>query len=259
MTEPLEHIPDETVAPMTHDATLPVRVAQVNLLPADVVIGRRQRRVVSITVGVLVAYLGALALIYALKVGEVDEARAARDQIEREVAVLRTEVDSLGKYQRLIDTVENRETLLASAMDGQLSWARILGDLALSFDREASLIGVVATSTGPDAQSAAVAAGAGTSSTPAATPDAEGGGFDVGEPVAQVEFTGYSIEELAPGVEEVLSRFDDADGFFDSYLTTAAEEERGDSEVTNFVGRVLLDDDAYTHRYDDGLPEESGP
>jgi hypothetical protein len=258
MTEPLEHIPDETVAPMTHDATLPVRVAQVNLLPADVVIGRRQRRVVSITVGVLVAYLGALALIYALKVGEVDEARAARDQIERDVAVLRTEVDSLGKYQRLIDTVENRETLLASAMDGQLSWARILGDLALSFDREASLIGVVAASTGPDGQSAA-AAGAGTSSTPAATPDTEAGEFDVGAPVAQVEFTGYSIEELAPGVEEVLSRFDDADGFFDSYLTTAAEEERGDSEVTNFVGRVRLDDDAYTHRYDDGLPEENGP
>jgi hypothetical protein len=57
----------------------------------------------------------------------------------------------------------------------------------------------------------------------------------------------------------VLSRFDDADGFFDSYLTTAAEEERGDSEVTNFVGRVRLDGDAYTHRYDDGLPEENGP
>jgi hypothetical protein len=259
MTEPLEPIPDETAAPTTHDATVPVRIAQVNLLPADILVERRQRRVASIAIGVLIAYLGALGVIYLLKVGAVEDARAARDQSEREVAVLRAEVDSLSEYQRLIDTLENRETLLASAMDGQLSWARIFGDLALSFDREASLIGVVATSTGPDAQSAAVAAGAGTSSTPAATPDAEGGGFDVGEPVAQVEFTGYSIEELAPGVEEVLSRFDDADGFFDSYLTTAAEEERGDSEVTNFVGRVLLDDDAYTHRYDDGLPEESGP
>jgi hypothetical protein len=249
MTEPLEPIPDDTDALNTYDATAPVRVAQVNLLPAEVIIARRQRRVASIAVAVLIVYLGVLGVIYALKVGDVDRARAERDQTERDVAALRAEVESLSEYQRLIDTLENREMLLTGAMDGQLSWARILGDLALSFDREASLVSVAAASTAPDVAT--------TGSAGAAASDAEAGGFDFGEPVARVEFTGYSVEAFAPGVEEVLSRFDDAEGFFDSYLTTAAEEERGESEVTGFTGRVQLDDGAYTHRYDDGLPEES--
>ena len=256
MAEPLEPVPDESAAPTTRDVTAPARIAQVNLLPADVLIERRQRRVASIAVGVLIAYLGALGLIYGLKVGAVNDARAARDQTEREVALVRAEVESLREYQRLIDTLDNRETLLASAMEGQLSWARILGDLALSFDPDASLLTVVGASTAPEAD---VAAATGTTTpTGSAVSEVEAGGIDVGDPVAQIQFTGYSIEELT-GVQDVLNRFDDADGFFDSYLTTAAEEARGDSEVTNFVGRVWLDNYAYTHRYDDGLPEESVP
>lgn len=224
-----------------------IRMARVNLLPASVLVERRQRRVAQYSLGILLLFVVGLGAVYAYQVGRVNDARAERDETEAEVALLRAEVAALGEYQQLLDTVENREELLAAAMDNQLSWARILGDLALQFDRQASLVGVNAISTEPGADGAEVAT----------TVDPEASPFDLGDPVAQVQFTGYSVDRFAPGVEEVIAKFDDADGFHDAYLTTAGEEERGTEEVTNFVGDVLVDDYAYTHRYDDGLPEES--
>ncbi len=245
MTESMEPLADDVTEPsFAVETTTSTWTARVNLLPAEIAIERRRRRIAQFTAGLLVLYVLALGVLYVLKVGDVDDARAERDETERQVALLRTEVESLGKYQKLLDTVENRETLLTAAMDKELSWARILGDLALSFDRQASLIGLtgIATDTGVDGD---------------ATVGDEEAVFDLGEPVAKVDFTGYSVDRFAPGVEEVLATFDDAKGFHDSYLSTAGEEERGDSTVTNFIGRVQLDDRAFTHRYDDGLPEES--
>lgn len=247
MTESFDPAGDERI-PLSHtdEITPTVAAAQVNLLPPEVAVERRRRAISLFALGVLAAYLLGLGGVYALKVGNVNQARAERDQTEQQVAILRAEVETLSEFQNLLDTVQNREALLSSAMDGELSWARILGDLALSFDRQASLIAVTGESTAPDA--AALDGG---------TAVVEEGGFDLGEPVARVEFTGYSVDRFAPGVEEVLAKFDDATGFFDSYLATAGEEERGASEVTTFLGRVQIDEDAYTHRYDDGLPEEN--
>jgi hypothetical protein len=224
-----------------------VPAARVNLLPPELAVERRRRTIAMFALGLLGAYVLGLGGVYALKVGNVNDARAERDRTEQQVAVLRDEVDSLNEYQDLLDTVENRETLLSGAMDGELSWARILGDLALTFDRQASLIAVIGQSTATDA------VGAGGSAPTVVEEDT----FDLGEPVAQVEFTGYSVDRFAPGVEEVLAKFDDTTGFYDSFLATAGEEQRGSTDVTNFFGRVQIDDGAYTHRYDDGLPEEN--
>lgn len=253
MTESNDPVDDEPGQRVRSDATTStVPTAQVNLLPPEIAVERRQRTVAVFALGVLAAYLLGLGGVYALKVGNVNEARAERDDTERQVAVLRAEVDALSEFQNLLDTVQNREMLLTSAMDGELSWARILGDLALSFDRQASLIAVTGASTAPDAAGVDAAGIEGASTTVV-----EEGGFDLGEPVAQIEFTGYSVDRIAPGVEEVIARFDDTTGFYDSYLATAGEEERGASEVTNFLGRAQVDEAAYTHRYDDGLPEEN--
>lgn len=250
MTESFEPVGDETEDLRGLDEEHPeqrVRVARVNLLPGEVLILRRQRTVALVSLGILAAFVVALGTIYALKVGDVNDAIAERDEVEAEVAVLQIEADSLQEYQVLLDVVQNRELLLTSAMEGELSWARILGDLALSFDRQASLTALQGASTADDA--AATEAGA------AVAVDDQT--FDLGDPVAQVDFTGYSVDRFAPGVEEVLAKFERADGFDDPYLATAGDEERGGDTVTVFNGLVQLTERAYTHRYDDGLPEES--
>lgn len=250
MTESFEPVGDETEDLRGLDEEHPeqrVRIARVNLLPGEVLVVRRQRRVALVSLGILAAFLVGLAAVYALQVASVNDAIAARDEVAAEVAVLQTEADSLQEYQVLLDVVQNRETLLTSAMEGELSWARILGDLALSFDRQASLTAIQAASTAGDA--------AVTEDSAPVTVDDEV--FDLGDPVAQVDFTGYSVDRFAPGVEEVLAKFERAEGFDDPYLATAGDEERGSDTVTVFNGLVQLTERAYTHRYDDGLPEES--
>lgn len=252
MTERFD--PDETAPldPAVEAADFEPRgwAAQVNLLPADVLSEQRRRRVGIVAVAVLLVYLAGLGTLYVLKLGDVSEARADRDAVERDVVQLRAEAESLQEYATLSTRLEVRETLLTSAMEDELSWARIFGELALAFSRQASLTEVQAASANVDPADPAAAVAADDTVDPTAEPDPD-------DPVAEVIFTGYSVDRFAPGVEEVLSNFEDADGFLDSYLSLAADEERGNSMVTTFEGRVELDDAVYTHRFDDGLPEES--
>lgn len=244
-------------------------VARVNLLPAEIVRQRRWRQIGLASVGVLAVYVVALAAFYVVKTSEAADALQERTTAERRVAMLQAEVEELSQYQTLVDDIDARETLLTTAMDEELSWARVFGDLALAFSRDASLTQVDAAATVEEPQDGQIVpptdtqdatdtqdgAAEQSSEVPEPEPDVAELDVDDSEPVAQVVFTGYSIKEFAPGVAEVLANFAEAEGFFDSFLTTAVDEERGDSEVTTFEGRVELDDRAYTRRYDDGLPE----
>ena len=252
MTERLNVDADET-APIERPNEVPnrFRVARVNLLPPEFARERRHRRVAAAGFGLLALYVLALGVVYVLKLDAVSEARAERDATQREVTTLRAEAESLREFQLLATQLETRESLLTAAMTDEISWARVLGDLALTFSRQSSLIQVAAVTVGSDA---AVAGGAATTPVAASTEDGEPA---PGTPVAQVSFGGYSIERFAPGVEDVLANFRGEELFVKPFLASAVEEERGDEEVTAFEGRVDLSDEVYTHRYDEGLPEES--
>jgi len=239
---------DDATAPMPPPVGAPIeagRVAKVNLLPPEIERERRRHQIALVSLGVLGIYLIALTAVYVVKSNAVADALAERDAADRRVAMLQSDLDGLSEFQTLVDDIAARESLLTTAMDEELSWARVFGDLALSFSRDSSLTQIQAV-TAEDA----VPEGEVVDADAEPEPDAD-------TSVAQVSFTGYSVEEFAPGVAEVLANFAEADGFFDSYLTTATEEERGESEVTGFEGRVELNDKAYTRRYEDGLPEES--
>lgn len=267
MTEPLNPDDDATApmpplgGPIGHD-----RVAKVNLLPAEIGRERRHQQIAVLSLGVLGIYLIALTAVYIAKNNAVADALAERDAADRRVTLLQAEVDELVEFQVLVDDIEARESLLTTAMIDEVSWARVFGDLALSFSRDSSLTEVQAVATvdeaalegditepetEPETETATEPA---TAPEPDLEPEAE---VEPDTSVAQVTFTGYSVEEFAPGVAEVLANFAEAEGFFDSYLTTAVEEERGDTLVTGFEGRVELNERAYTRRYADGLPEES--
>jgi hypothetical protein len=244
------NLDDDATAPIPPPEGAPIeggRVAKVNLLPPEIERERRRHQIALISLGVLGIYLIALMAVYVAKSNAVADALAERDAADRRVAVLQSDLDELSEFQTLVDDIDARESLLTAAMDDELSWARVFGDLALSFSRDSSLTQIQAATAEDAAPEGDIAAA---DADPEPEPDAD-------TSVAQVTFTGYSVEEFAPGVAEVLADFAEAEGFFDSYLTTAIEEERGDSEVTGFEGRVELNDKAYTRRYEDGLPEES--
>ncbi|HWB70872.1 MAG TPA: hypothetical protein VG452_01540 [Egibacteraceae bacterium] len=215
---------------------------RVNLLPPEVEQRRRARRATFITAAALGAWLLVLALLYVLKLGDVAEARRERDQARAEVTRLQAQLDALEPFARLARQVEARNEVLAAAMATEVSWSRVLNDLSLTFPPNSSLLTLSATRAADDEAGQQTETGA---------VGAEGA-------IAAVEFSGYSVERYAPGVEVVLLRFDEVRGLFSSYLVTAAKELRGETEVTNFNGSVQLGEEAYTGRYAEGLPLVEG-
>lgn len=213
---------------------------RVNLLPREAAERVRTRRVAQCTAGAVMAFVAALGVGYTMRLEDVARAEQARDDAQSEVVALQSRVDELAPYAQLAAQLETGNTLLASSMATEISFARVLNDLSLAFPSNASL------------QTLTIDAQTGDS----AEAGAEAGTVNFGETVAKAQFTGYSVERYAPGVETVLVDFDRVRAFFNPFLTTAATDVVGDTEVTNFNGSVALDRDAYTGRYENGLPAE---
>lgn len=216
--------------------------ARVNLLPREIEQRARARRTASWTVAGVAVFAALLGLLYIAKLGDLNEAREERAAVEATVAERRATLASLEKFARLDREVTARSQLLAAAMATEISWARVLNDLALTFPPSSSLVTLDATAEG------AVEAGLAAEAAP--NPNSKS--------IAAVTFDGYSVEGVAPGVERVLLKFGDVQMFFNPYLSTAAEDERGQTRVTTFTGTLQMNEEARTGRYAQGLPPEVG-
>jgi cell division protein FtsB len=210
--------------------------ARVNLLPRELEERRRNRRRMALLGLGLLLYVLVLGGVYALKVGDVNRVRDERDAAQAEVARLEAEVAGLRHFRELADELEARNAVLTAAMEDEIGWARVLNDLSLAFPGTSSLQTLAAL-----AQDREVATG----------------DIDFGPAVGSMTFTGYSIERYAPGVEAVLIEFDKVRAFFHPFLSGASRGDIGETEVTTFNGSVQLDEEAYTRRYEDGLPPEA--
>jgi Tfp pilus assembly protein PilN len=206
--------------------------ARVNLLPRESVERIRARRMVVGTGVAVVVYILLLGVLYMFKLAEVERVREQRDDEQAEVDRLQARVAELQQYRDLANELEARNGVLAAAMAAEIGWARVLNDLSLAFPGTSSLSSLSATAADPPV------------------------GTELGEQAGTLVFTGYSVERYAPGVESVLIEFDKVRAFFNPYLSSAAQAAIGVTEVTNFNGSVQLDDEAYTRRYEDGLPAE---
>jgi hypothetical protein len=214
--------------------------ARVNLLPPQIAERKKSRRIAQLSTVSVAVVACALGGVYVGKLGDVEAARVERDDAQSKVTALQQQVAALDEYRQLDNRLATGNTLLAAAMADEVSWARVLNDLSLAFPNSGSMESLTAEL----ADDTAV--------------PTEGQVAD-GAPVASVVFTGYSVERFAPGVQSVLVDFENARGFFNSYFTNAATEERGSTEVTNFNGYVRLDEGVRTNRYVEGLPEEVTP
>lgn len=209
---------------------------KVNLLPREYEVQARERRVTGLTVVLVLVFVAVLGVVYFLKVGAVDQARAERDAEQAEVSRLTAELAQLEEFRELADRLQARNDLLAFAMANEISWAAMLNDLSLTFPASASLRTLTGQFDDPEEPGA--------------------GEIDPGTRVAAMVFSGYSVERLAPGVEIVLIEFDKGRAFFNSFVTSSAVEEIGNAEVQGFDGSVQLDENAFTRRYEAGLPAE---
>lgn len=215
---------------------------RVNLLPKEIEERAKARRVTSWAIGAVAAYAALLGLLYIAKLGDLNAARSDRDDAQATVATLQAELASLQEFAELDAQFTARNELLSAAMATEISWARVLNDLSLTFPPSSSLLSLTAAAEGAGAT--------GADGTAPADPNSDA--------VGSVTFEGYSVERFAPGVERVLLKFDEVETFYNSYLSAAQETPRGETDVTGFSGTMQLNDEAYTGRYADGLPPEVG-
>jgi outer membrane murein-binding lipoprotein Lpp len=208
----------------------------VNLLPREVAVRKQAQRTTKMTVAAVTVFAIGLGGLYALKLGEIADAESQRDTVQADVSRLEAEVASLQQFRQLADELEARNAVLASAMANEISYARVLNDLALSFPASSSMRELTVGVQAPVEWQ-----------------------VTFGDAVAALTYDGYSTERYAPGVEAILVEFDKVRSFFSSYIGTAAVEEIGSTEVTGFRGTVQLGDEALTRRYENGLPEEMTP
>ena len=213
--------------------------ARVNLLPREIAERARTRRTASWTIFGVALFAVALLGLYFLKAGQVNQAEDDRNAAQDEVTRLEAQKATLQQFADLDAEVKERNTLLAAAMATEISWARAMNDLALTFPASSSLTALTAAMQGVDTERATT-----TTNNPRA--------------IASMAFEGYSVERFAPGVERVLLKFSDVGMFFNSYLTTAAVELRNQTPVTAFDGSLLMSPAARTGRYANGLPPEAG-
>jgi cell division protein FtsL len=207
---------------------------RVNLLPETIRQQERQRRANLLLVLLVVVFLAALGFVWFLKQGSVDRAVETRDAAQAEVNSLQAQVNALGAFQALADELAAGNALLTTAMGDEIAVARVLNDVSLSLPGTSSLTAL--TLSRDDAVPAA-------------------GEVDLGDTVANLLLSGYSIERYAPGVEGVLLQFDQVSGLDLTYLNTAALAEIATVGVTSFDANGLLNDAIYTNRYAEGLPE----
>lgn len=217
---------------------------KVNLLPREVEVRVRERRVALGALTGLAVWVLLLGLLYLQNVLAVGNARGERDAEQAELARLQARAAELAPYRELALRYDTHNTLLAHAMTPQISWSGALNDLALVFPANSSLLTLTATRSAP----AALTPGA---------PPAPGGAVGGVEPlIGSLQFTGYSVERYAPGVESVLLGLEDAPSFASLYLSSAARALIGTTGVTNFNGSAELTEKVFTQRFAQGLPED---
>lgn len=216
----------------------------INLLPdEDARRAQIRRRMVYALLGIalLWAVLGTISL---LQLSNLEQVQTERDDTARRVAQVRGQVQSLQAFQDMADEVAAGNEVLRYAMADEVSWAALLVDLSRGIPTSASFTDIDGQLV--DAPTGQVP----TQDVFVQTDDTDIGFFVV---------NGYTTDLFTPGVEDLLRRFGEIEGFFQEYLSTATAGEIGDVGVTQFSAEVRLDDDARTHRYDEGLPGAEAP
>ena len=208
---------------------------RVNLLPRETYARQaaaRQRMLVGVAGVVLLAVL---AGAYVFQMNTLSNARDDRDVAQAELDELSAREASLAEFRDLEERLGERQQLIATALANELSFAGMLQDVAAVMPADAALTEfdvTAVTDAGPD-------------------------GDAVREIVARISAGGETLRGHAPGLERLLIEFDKIAAFFDVYVTDSVlDEDDPDDDVAIFTVEVDVGEEARTHRYLDGVPEE---
>ncbi|MCC5949691.1 MAG: hypothetical protein JJT89_14665 [Nitriliruptoraceae bacterium] len=200
---------------------------RVNLLPSatrEKDAANQQRLFAGLAAIVLLAVLGGVYLWGATQITSAEEELA---DAQSELATLRSREGDLAIFADIDQRVNEADQRLATNLNGEVSVAGVLQDVALVTPGDAGLTGLSVTITRP---------------TDAPT-----------RLVGSLNVSGQSLGGIAPGVERLLLNFDKVATFDEPLFNSSTVDVDGVASFSMDVGLLPL---ARTERYADGLPEE---
>jgi Tfp pilus assembly protein PilN len=214
----------ETFSGLSTEARLP----RVNLLPPEILEGRRLRRRKAVLAGSLVVVLAGIGGGYLV---EVNAKAGAQDELTQAQAERSRLMQEQNKYQdvpRTIAAIDAAETARASAMATDVEWYRTMTNFALTLPSNVWFT-TVELQTAAGQQGAAPAA---------AGSDAIGG----------ISVEGKALDH--PDVAAWLDVLGSQPAIEDAYFSNSEKKKVGGKTVVEFASTAVVTDEALSHRYD---------
>jgi Tfp pilus assembly protein PilN len=202
------------------------RMPRVNLLPSEILEGRRLRRTKGVLAGGLTLVVAGLVGGYVLQVGATNKAQDELDAAKAEHATL---VQAQAKYAdvpRTIKAIDAAETTRELAMANDVEWYRTLTNISITQPSNVWLTKLQLQVAAPD---------------PAAAPGTQAG-------VGTVTAEGSAIDH--PDVATWLDTLGNQPGMADAYFSSSEKNKIGSKVVVDFKSTATLTSDALSHRYD---------
>jgi Tfp pilus assembly protein PilN len=206
------------------------QLPRVNLLPPEILEGRRFRQVQYGLGGALLVALAIVALLYSMAAGSQGRAQQKVDKAKATNVSLQRDLSRYDSVKAVYTQVATREGMLTQAAGSEVQWSQYLNDLSLSVPDNVWITAFTATQTPPAA---------------AAKPAAGAAAADPG--IGTVTFTGtaFAHDDVATWLESLAK----VKGYTNSYVTTSTKSLIGSREVVNYTSSVTVTKEAYSGRY----------
>lgn len=215
-------------------------MADINLVPREVFLQRRGRRLTWVAIAVVLLMLLVLATAYLVRMGSIADLEERRDQLAGQVTNRELLIAELQDVDALDQRRQAGNEVLAYAMVDEPDATAILVDLSEQMPVEAGVLDLTMQFEQFEDLTD--------------LPEGEQ------EAIGTIQLQVVTTEYYSPGVRAVLSAMTATERYTGSYFGTASLRNPEDlPDVVDIDGFAWLTAETFTNRYEDGLPEAERP
>ncbi len=202
-------------------------MARINLLPPEIAIRQRERRMVLLFAAACGVVLLFLVGIWFIQRGTISSEEEELQRLQADRARLQAEVAQLQQFGELQANVEGTRQTLAAALAGDVAWSSFLNDLSLIMPDNSWLTNLSLNAAAAQAPT--------------------------GEPAfGTTTFQGFVFD--FPGLAGWLTRMTQIDGLTFVYLTTGTRQELFEREVVSFGANASVTELLLSRRCQEDRP-----
>lgn len=208
---------------------------RINLLPPEIAQRRRVRRQRSGLVVLGLAVVGLLVVVWVLRQAQLNREEDRLADAQARVQSLEVKRNALKEFADLEQSVITKEKTLATVMDKDIHWSRILTELSMVIPEESWLLSFN-----------------GLAAPPATGPAPAPGTPQPAASLGTLNFSGVTFE--FPDVAKWIIRLQGMKSLQNVWVPSAARGEIGTREIVNFTSTADLSTSAASGRYQQGAP-----